>query len=109
MINTYRVAVLFALLATSSTVAWAETSVSPVPIIVAKEGSVVYVGKDGPRILADCLQNSDSRMLGGPERGKIVRDQLARAKASSRQSFMHLAGTVRGPRELSRRKGFSRG
>ncbi|MFY0566690.1 hypothetical protein ACN28E_23020 [Archangium lansingense] len=73
MINTYRVTVLFALLATSSTVAWAETSVSPVPLIVAKEGSVVYVGKDGPRILADCRQNSDSRMLGGPERGKIVR------------------------------------
>lgn len=64
---------LFALLATSATVAWAETSVSPVPMIVAKEGSIVYVGRDGPRILADCLQTTDSRMLGGPERGKIVR------------------------------------
>ena len=38
--------------------------------------------------------------------GKIARDQLERAKAGSpRQSFMRLAGSVRGPRELSSRKG----
>ena len=41
--------------------------------------------------------------------GKIVRDQLERAKAGSpRQSFMRLAGSVRGPRDLSSRKGFAR-
>ena len=46
----------------------------------------------------------------GVSQGKIVRDQLERAKASSsRQSFMRLAGSVRGPRDLSSRKGFSRG
>jgi hypothetical protein len=39
---------------------------------------------------------------------KAVRDQLKRAKASSRQLFMRLAGTVRGAKDLSRRKGFSR-
>ncbi|KFE64393.1 hypothetical protein [Hyalangium minutum] len=74
MLNAYRATVLLALLATSATVAWAETPVSPVPMIVAQEGSVVYVGMDGPRILADCRQTIDKRMLGGPERGKIVRE-----------------------------------
>ena len=46
----------------------------------------------------------------GVSQGKIVRDQLekARAGAPPRQSFMRLAGSVRGPRDLSSRKGFSR-
>jgi hypothetical protein len=45
----------------------------------------------------------------GVSQGKIVRDQLEQARArSSQQAFMHLAGVVRGPRDLSRRKGFSR-
>ena len=45
----------------------------------------------------------------GVPQGKIVRDQLERAKAQSRdQAFMRLAGVVRGPRDLSTRKGFSR-
>jgi Ribbon-helix-helix protein, copG family len=57
--------------------------------------------------LAEWLQE-ESRKTGEPQ-GKIVRDQLERAKASSRQSFMRLAGVVRGPKDLSRRKGFSRG
>ena len=41
--------------------------------------------------------------------GKLVRDQLERAKAAaSRQAFMALAGAVRGPKNLSSRKGFAR-
>lgn len=45
----------------------------------------------------------------GVSQGKIVRDQLEQARArSSQQTFMRLAGVVRGPRSLSRRKGFSR-
>jgi hypothetical protein len=45
----------------------------------------------------------------GVPQGKIVCDQLERARASSReQAFMRLAGVVRGPRDLSSRKGFSR-
>ena len=45
----------------------------------------------------------------GVPQGKIVRDQLERAKADgTRQSFMRLAGVIRGPKDLSRRKGFSR-
>jgi hypothetical protein len=45
----------------------------------------------------------------GVSQGKIVRDQLEKAKAGSRrQSFMRLAGAIRGPRDLSSRRGFSR-
>jgi predicted transcriptional regulator len=58
------------------------------------------------KALADWLQEEARKT--GESQGKIVRDQLERAKASSRQSFMRLAGAVRGPKDLSRRKGFSR-
>ena len=45
----------------------------------------------------------------GLPQGRIIRDQLERAKASSSdQAFMRLAGSVRGPKDLSSRKGFSR-
>ena len=45
----------------------------------------------------------------GVSQGKVVRDQLEQARArSSQQAFMRLAGVMRGPRDLSRRKGFSR-
>jgi hypothetical protein len=45
----------------------------------------------------------------GVSQGKIVRDQLEQARArGAARAFMRLAGTVRGPRDLSRRKGFSR-
>jgi hypothetical protein len=46
----------------------------------------------------------------GVSQGKIVRDQLERARsARGTRRFMRLAGTVDGPKDLSRRKGFSRG
>lgn len=45
----------------------------------------------------------------GVSQGKIVRDQLDQARSrGARQSFMRLAGSVRGPRDLSARQGFSR-
>ena len=45
----------------------------------------------------------------GMPQGKIVRDQLEKARTSHReQAFMRLAGVVRGPKDLSTRKGFSR-
>jgi predicted transcriptional regulator len=45
----------------------------------------------------------------GVSQGKIVREQLEKARAKSKTpSFMRLAGSVRGPRNLSSRKGFSR-
>jgi Ribbon-helix-helix domain len=46
----------------------------------------------------------------GVAQGKIIREQLEKAKAGrAGQPFMRLAGASRGPRNLSRRKGFSRG
>jgi hypothetical protein len=44
----------------------------------------------------------------GVPQGKIVRDQLEKARAASSQPFMRLAGSVRGARDLSTRKGFSK-
>ena len=58
--------------------------------------------------LAEWLARESRRT--GVAQGKIIRDQLERAKASaSAQSFMRLAGVVQGgPRDVSTRKGFSR-
>ena len=45
----------------------------------------------------------------GLSQGRIVREQLEKAKASGGgRAFMRLAGSIRGPRDLSSRKGFSR-
>jgi hypothetical protein len=45
----------------------------------------------------------------GVSQGKIVRDQLEKAKTGGAvRPFMRLAGAANGPRDLSRRKGFSR-
>ena len=44
----------------------------------------------------------------GVSQGQIVRAQLERARASNgSRAFMRLAGSVRGPKALSKRKGFS--
>lgn len=44
----------------------------------------------------------------GVSRGKLVRDQLEKARTGSgAQTFMRLAGSVRGPKDLAARKGFS--
>jgi hypothetical protein len=46
---------------------------------------------------------------GGVSQGKLIRDQLEKARASGEtQGFLRLAGTVAGPKDLSSRKGFSR-
>ncbi len=43
----------------------------------------------------------------GLPRGRIIREHLERAMTSDPgQSFLRLAGTVSGPRDLSTRKGF---
>jgi hypothetical protein len=48
-----------------------------------------------------------SKQTGRP-RGESVRQQIDRAMAEPRaQRFMRLAGTVSGPPDLSRRKGFA--
>jgi hypothetical protein len=45
----------------------------------------------------------------GLSQGRIIRDQLEQARAGRpAQAFMRLAGSVRGAKDLSSRKGFSR-
>ena len=45
----------------------------------------------------------------GVPQGRIIRDQLEKAREKdTRRRYMRLAGSVRGPRDLSRRKGFTR-
>ena len=49
-----------------------------------------------------------ARRTGVPQ-GRIIREQLEKARAAEKQPFLRLAGAVSGPRDLSSRKGFSRG
>ena len=58
--------------------------------------------------LAEWLEREATKT--GVSQGKIIRDQLERARAAaSAQAFMRLAGVVRGgARDVSMRKGFSR-
>lgn len=51
----------------------------------------------------------DTAGKGGVSQGKLVRNQLEKARThNGGQAFMRLAGAVRGPKNLSKRKGFSR-
>ena len=60
-----------------------------------------------PKDLALWLEETASRS--GISQGELIREQLAKAKSGgAAQSFMRLAGTVQGARDLSTRKGFSR-
>jgi len=57
--------------------------------------------------LATWLQAASTEA--GVPQGRIVRDQLERARAAGHQKgYMRLAGSVRLDRDLSTRKGFSR-
>ena len=59
------------------------------------------------RELAEWLEQTASGT--GRSQGEIVREQLERARAGAGgRAFMSLAGTVKGPRDLSSRKGFSK-
>ena len=60
------------------------------------------------RELADWLEDTARRT--GRSQGEIVREQLERAQSEKKQRrFMRLAGCVDGARDLSSRKGFSKG
>ncbi|MEO5740940.1 MAG: hypothetical protein ABIS29_10140 [Vicinamibacterales bacterium] len=51
----------------------------------------------------------DTAVSTGVSQGRLVREQLERAKArNTGRPFMRLAGSVKGARDLSSRKGFSR-
>jgi len=57
--------------------------------------------------LADWLEETAKRS--GLSQGKLVRDRLEEARSSgAMQGFMRLAGSVKGPKDLSHRKGFTR-
>ena len=56
--------------------------------------------------LAEWLEDEAAKT--GASQGQIVRDQLEKARATARQPFMRLAGSVQGTRDLSKRKGFSK-
>ena len=57
--------------------------------------------------LAEWLEDEAAKT--GLSQGRIVREQLEKARAASDQPFMRLAGCISGgPRDLSTRKGFSK-
>lgn len=57
--------------------------------------------------LADWLAHVAEKT--GVPQGKIVREQLERARLrDDSRPYLRLAGTVRGPKDLSKRKGFTR-
>jgi hypothetical protein len=59
-----------------------------------------------PEDLAGWLEAA-SRKAGVP-RGRIIREQLELARKRDDQPFLHLAGSIEGPRGLSARKGFAK-
>lgn len=60
-----------------------------------------------PKDLAEWLERTAAGT--GQSQGQIVRQQLERARAAgSGRPFLRLAGAVKGPKDLSTRKGFSR-
>lgn len=59
-----------------------------------------------PDDLAEWL-NHTSRRTGVPK-GRIIRQELEKARDSAKSPFLRLAGAVAGPPDLSTRKGFSR-
>ncbi len=61
-----------------------------------------------PKDLAEWLADTAKRT--GVPQGKLVRDQLEKAKASTgNRPYMRWAGCISGPKDLSMRKGYSKG
>ncbi len=59
-----------------------------------------------PEDLAQWLELA-ARKTGLPK-GRIVREELEKARNSAKRQFLRLAGSIAGPSDLSMRKGFSR-
>jgi hypothetical protein len=59
-----------------------------------------------PDDLAEWLEDAARRT--GVSKGRIIREELERARNSAGRPFLRLAGAVSGPSGLSTRKGFSR-
>jgi predicted DNA-binding protein len=58
-----------------------------------------------PGELAEWLENRAARA--GVSQGKIIREQLEKARGAEERPFLRLAGKVAGPADLSSRRGFS--
>jgi predicted transcriptional regulator len=59
-----------------------------------------------PEDLAEWLNQAARRT--GASKGRIIREELEKARSVPRRPFLRLAGTVAGPADLSSRRGFSR-
>jgi hypothetical protein len=59
-----------------------------------------------PEDLAEWLETA-ARKAGIPK-GRIVRQELERARNAAKRPFLRWSGAVAGPSDLSMRKGFSR-
>ena len=59
-----------------------------------------------PDDLAQWLEQTARKT--GVAKGRIIREELERAKNSGEPAFLRWAGAVSGPADLSQRKGFSR-
>jgi predicted transcriptional regulator len=59
-----------------------------------------------PDDLADWLSTTAQKT--GVAQGRLIREELEKARSGQKRSFMRLAGAVNGPADLSKRKGFSR-
>lgn len=59
-----------------------------------------------PEELAEWLQNTAAKT--GVSQGKIIRDQLEKARTREDRPFLRFAGRVSGDARLSLRKGFSK-
>ena len=59
-----------------------------------------------PEDLAEWLETT-ARNTGVPK-GRIVREELEKARNSTKRPFLRWAGAIAGPGDLSMRKGFSR-
>jgi len=59
-----------------------------------------------PEDLAEWLETA-ARKTGIPK-GRIVREELEKARNAAKRPFLRWAGAIAGPGDLSMRKGFSR-
>lgn len=55
--------------------------------------------------LAEWLKEVSART--GVSQGRLIREQLEKARGGEARPFMKLAGAMRGPDDLSTRRGFS--
>jgi predicted transcriptional regulator len=58
-----------------------------------------------PEDLAEWLNQTARKS--GVSKGRIIREELEKARKTSKRPFLRLAGSVEGPGGLSTRKGFS--